>query len=154
MKPRPFDMNDNIATLTRNWACLADLGYKFRGIKQKRLTIDDTCRRFVFVNRPARRVIEISNFYTNDWGLLFVTNLDPAVRPGDSAFELKDWLGYHATDLPEELSKERYLKIKYSSKEMGIELVLEFLERLFLGPLKPILIGEKWENVPWDDTYK
>ena len=34
-----------------------------------------------------------------------------------------------------------------------IEPFLEFIEKLFLGPLKPILTGETWENVPWDDVY-
>ena len=149
------ETSDPIEDLIRNWACLSQLGYSFRGIKRKRLQpTGNFYRRFVFLTHRASRSIEISNFYANDLGPIFVNNLEASKKLSFPSFCVEDWLDYHATDLPEELSRKEYLKLVFSTKESGVEPVLEFLERLFLGPLKPILTGETWENIPWDDTYK
>jgi hypothetical protein len=154
MKPLSSDMNDNIAVHIKSWTCLAQLGYKFSGVERKVLASDVTCRRFIFVNRPVSRAIEISNYYSSNLGAIFIKNIGKSEEVALSIFRVENWLDYHVADLPEELSKEKYLKIKYLAKDTGVEPVLDFLEKLFWGPLKPILMGETWENVPWDDTYK
>ncbi len=141
---------DNTKCQLENWNCLTRLGYTLIVIKPEIMPSGTKARKFIFQNNEANRAIEVLEFFLTGIGLVSVENLSI----DNDSFFIKDWLDYHAADLPEELSREKYLKLKYSTKDTGIGPVLNFLEKLFLGPLKPILIGETWENIPWDDTYK
>ena len=156
MKHLSFYQDDSISMKLINWVCLKELGYEFSGIRSLSLPDDVKCRRFLFKNRDNNREVEISNYYSPPLGvgMVFVRNTEKDEYTRNSCFVVADWLDFHADIMNGELSKDAYLRLAYLSKETGIEPVLEFLERLFNGPLKPILTGETWENVPWDDTYK
>ena len=144
-----FGESDNTKRQLENWDCATKLGYTLIAIKPKIMPGGTKAREFIFQNNETNRGIEVLDFFLRGIGLVSIENLSI-----NDSFFIKDWLDYHATDLPEELSREKYLKLKYATKDTGIGPVLDFLEELFLGPLEPILMGETWEDVPWDDTYK
>jgi len=156
VKHLSFYQDDSISTKLINWVCLKELGYEFSGIRSLSLPDDVKCRRFLFKNRDKNREVEISHYYSPPLGVgvVFIRNTEKDENIRNSDFVVEDWLDFYADTMNGELSRETYLRLSYLSKETGVEPVLDFLEKLFWGPLKPILTGETWENVPWDNTYK
>jgi hypothetical protein len=148
------DGNDHVLNRLTNWNCLKRLGYKFSKTENKMLSSGNMVRTFIFANQRDHRKIEICDYHSLGMGPVFVRNTKNDEEITFAVFVVEDWLDYHATDLTDDFSRGKYIQIEFATKETGAEPFLEFLERLFMGPLKPILIGETWENVPWDDTYK
>jgi hypothetical protein len=147
--------NDTFLECLTTWSGVKELGYTLTGIESKILSNNSKCRIFVFTNQIAHRTIEVTNYCAMDVGPVSISNTQVRSNIGISnLFVVKDFLGFHAADLPKEFSREKYVQIVFEVKRAGLEPFLEFLGKLFMGPLKPILTGETWEDVPWDDTYK
>ena len=120
------------------WGCVKALGYTCTGIENIILSNNSKCRIVGFSNQLAGRRIEITNSYAMDVGPISVHNTTIKNKTRISRiFVVEDFLQYHAGDLPKEVSWEKYVQLLFNIKKVGLEPLLEFLENLFLGLLKP-----------------
>ena len=146
---RLSENNSSLNAKLRSWKCLQELGYKFSHVTHSTLPSGSKVIGFLFENVSANRIVEIS--YNNSFGVASVFIGNTRVHYD---FGVEHWLEYHSGELPEDLSLKRYQQIILNKHQTGVEPVLIFLEKLFLGPLKAVLSGEVWEVIHWHDKYR
>jgi len=143
---------DYVLERVLNWHCLKSLHYKFYKTKSETLQNGIEVKEFIFRNQRAKRIIEIDYYPRIGLGHVFVRNVKKDKETTFPSFTVEGWLNRRGwSDLPDGLSKEKYIQIMDVIKKT--EPFLEFIEKLFLGPLKPILTGETWENISWEYGY-
>jgi len=144
------ESNSRIILALSKWRCLSEHGYTFHHQGSEVLPDGTEMRGFVFLNKKARRFLEFNAGI--GFGPVFIGNTSRSKRKG---FTVESWLALHDQDLPESRKKKSYIAVGVATKEEGIAPLLDFLEALFEGPMKRILAGEEWEDVPFDwDGYK
>ena len=146
---RLFEDDNSLVARLKSWKCLEELGYEFSHMTHSTLPSGSKVTGFVFENVRANRRVEVSYNSLFGVGAVFIGNTEDYYD-----FGVEHWLEYHSEELPEDLTLERYQQIILRKHKTTIEPVLIFLEKLFLGPLNPVLLGEVWERVPWHDKYR
>jgi hypothetical protein len=139
----PTDVDELIIDKLAEWSWLAQSGFTFQGVERSTLPDGASVRDFVFVARTLSRRIEFSMIVCA--GPVFIYNQETG-----KGFTVEDWLVHNQNRIKDPNERDKYFGIKRSTKEDGLQPLLDFLEVLFDGPLKPILSGEAWENVPFD----
>ena len=133
-----------------SWRCLAELGYTFSRSKRKASHAGAIVSELMFENSHKNRCISFFRF-SEGIGAVFIKNTSERVHRG---FGVEDWLEYHVKDNLDGFTLEQYRGIKFAKNRTDTEPLFNFLESLFLGPLKSLLLGETWDEVPWLDKYR